>query len=66
MIVDPDPGPPPRACGLGDTNPCRCADGAYGVQYCIGAVGSFGDCRDTRGEVCENGDDAAAGRGGDR
>jgi hypothetical protein len=63
-IVDPDPGPPPLACSSGDTNPCRCADGSYGVQLCNGNVGSFGICRDSDGELCER--SSSAGRGGGR
>jgi hypothetical protein len=61
-IVDPDPGPPPQACSSGDTNPCRCADGSYGIQLCNGNIGSFGICRDSDGDLCESG--GAAGRGG--
>jgi hypothetical protein len=63
MIVDPEPGPEPLACSPGDTNPCRCANAAYGVQFCSATTGSFGSCRDTRGQPCESRDDGAAGRG---
>jgi hypothetical protein len=62
-IVDPEPGPEPLACSLGDSNPCRCADGSYGVQLCNGNIGSFGICRDRDGDLCESGS-GLAGRGG--
>jgi hypothetical protein len=60
-MVNTDLGPPPLACDIGDVNACLCADGSDGVQRC-NAGGSFDDCRNSRGSVCDS--EGAAGRRG--
>jgi hypothetical protein len=60
-MVNTDLGPPPLACEIGDVNDCHCADGSDGVQRC-NAGGSFDDCRNSRGSVCDS--EGAAGRRG--
>jgi hypothetical protein len=61
LIVDPQPGQPPLACEIGDINSCNCANGSDGVQRC-NAGGSFDDCRNAAGTICDA--PRAAGSGG--
>ncbi len=61
LIVDPQPGQPPLACEIGDINSCNCANGSDGVQRC-NAGGSFDDCRNAAGAICDA--PRSAGSGG--
>jgi hypothetical protein len=61
-IVDTDglPPDPPLACEIGDINPCNCANGSDGLQRC-NAGGSFDDCRNAAGAICDASRSAGSG-----
>jgi hypothetical protein len=60
-IVDTDLGPEPLACRIGEVNDCNCANGSDGIQRC-NAGGSFDDCRNAAGAICDA--PRSAGSGG--